>query len=55
MRISDLMISNNYLGNTNKIKDKISSTIEMFLEKALQLDEAYIKNELKAERIGALT
>lgn len=37
-----------------KIKDKISSTIEMFLEKALQLDEAYIKNELKAERIGAL-
>jgi flagellar hook-associated protein 3 FlgL len=24
MRISDLMISNNYLGNTNKIKDRIS-------------------------------
>ncbi len=33
-----------------KIKDKITSTIEMFLEKTLQLDEAYIKNELKAER-----
>jgi hypothetical protein len=37
-----------------KIKNKISSTIEMFLKKALQLDEDYIKNELKAERIGAL-
>ncbi|MEI6057237.1 MAG: transposase [Lentisphaerota bacterium] len=38
----------------NKIKCKISSTIEEFLEKALQLDESYIANELKAERIGAL-
>jgi flagellin-like hook-associated protein FlgL len=24
MRISDLIISNNYIGNTNKIKDRIS-------------------------------
>lgn len=38
-----------------KIKSKINLTIESFLEKALQIDEAYIKNELKAERIGALT
>ncbi|HBM16555.1 MAG TPA: hypothetical protein DD381_09480 [Lentisphaeria bacterium] len=38
----------------NKIKSKISSTIEEFLEKALQLDENYITNELRAERLGVL-
>lgn len=37
-----------------KIKDKIDSTIEIFLKKALQIDEDYIKNEIKAERIGVL-
>ncbi len=39
----------------DKIKSKINSTIEEFLEKALQLDENYITNEIKAERLGALT
>ena len=39
----------------SKIKNKINSTIEVLLEKALQLDESYIANELKAERIGVLT
>lgn len=36
----------------SKIKSKISSTIEVMLEKALQMDELYIKNELKAETLG---
>ena len=38
----------------SQIKIKINTTIEEMLEKALQLDENYIKHELKAERIGAL-
>ena len=38
----------------SQIKFKINTTIEEMLEKALQLDENYIKHEIKAERIGAL-
>jgi len=38
----------------SQIKNKISTTVEVMLEKALQMDEKYIKNEIKAERIGAL-
>ncbi len=38
-----------------KIKNKIADTIENMLEKALQIDKAYIKSELKAEKIGALS
>ncbi len=38
----------------HQIKNKISTTIEEMLEKALQMDENYIKHEIKAERIGAL-
>lgn len=51
-----LDIFENLIGSAmlRKIKSKISSTIEEFLEKVLQIDETYIKNELKAERIGAL-
>lgn len=36
------------------IKQKISISITEFLENALQLDDDYIENELKAEAIGAL-
>ncbi len=36
------------------IKQKISSSITEFLDNALQLDDDYMKNELKAEAIGAL-
>ena len=38
----------------SQIKIKINATIEEMLEKALLLDENYIKNEIKAEKIGAL-
>lgn len=36
------------------IKQKISIGISKFLENALQLDDDYLENELKAEAIGAL-
>ena len=36
------------------IKQKITTSITEFLEKALQLDDDYMKNELKAEAVGAL-
>ena len=36
------------------IKQTISISISEFLENALQLDDDYVKNELKAEAIGAL-
>ncbi len=45
------MIGKNTL---NKIKNKISCSIEDMLEKALQLDDNYIKAEIKAEKVGAL-
>ena len=35
-------------------RNKINTTVEVMLEKALQMDENYIKNELIAESIGAL-
>jgi hypothetical protein len=38
----------------SQIKNKISTTVEDMLEKALQMDEVYIKNEIKAERLGFL-
>ena len=38
-----------------KIKTTIKNTVEGFLEKALQLDEDYLKNEFKAEKLGFLT
>ena len=38
-----------------KIKKTIKNTVEEILEKALQLDENYIKNEVKAEKLGLLT
>jgi hypothetical protein len=38
-----------------KIKETIKNTVEDFLEKALQLDESYLKNEFKAEKLGLLT
>jgi hypothetical protein len=37
-----------------EIKEKIQTTIENFLEKALQLDSEYLKNERKAEKLRAL-
>jgi len=37
-----------------EIKNKTSTTIEDMLKKVLQMDKNYIKNEIKAERIGAL-
>lgn len=37
-----------------KLKDTITNTVEKFLEKALQLDENYLKNEFKAEKLGIL-
>ena len=37
-----------------KIKSRISVTIEDMLAKALQLDEHYIRAEIKAEKLGAL-
>ncbi len=44
------------IGKTNleKIKSKISVTIEDMLEKSLQIDADYIKSEIKAEKLGAL-
>ena len=41
-------------GVLSKIKNKISTTIEVMLEKALQMDENYITNEIKAESLGYL-
>ena len=38
----------------NKMKSKISCFIENMLEKALQIDENYIKAEIKEEKVGAL-
>ena len=38
----------------SQIKNKINTTVEVMLEKALQMDEKYIKYEIKAESIGAL-
>ena len=38
-----------------KIKNAIQSNVEEILERALQLDGIYLKNELKAERMGLLT
>ena len=38
-----------------KIRETIKNTVENFLEKALQLDENYLKNEFKAEKLGLLT
>ena len=37
-----------------KIKNAIDTTVEHFLLKALQIDEASIQNQLKAEAIGAM-
>jgi hypothetical protein len=36
------------------IKSKITTVITDFLDSALQLDERYMENELKAEAIGVL-
>jgi len=41
-------------GILTQIKNRITTTVEEMLEKALQMDENYIKHEIKAERIGAL-
>lgn len=38
----------------NEIKEKIEMSIMDFLEKALQLDSCYLKNERKAEKLRAL-
>jgi hypothetical protein len=37
-----------------EIKETMQTTVEKFLEEALQLDSVYLKNERKAEKLRAL-